>query len=143
VRVRHRTAARRHFRDGHAFAARRRGQIEPELRETVFKEADSHRGFAGDFVALVAQGHAKDVVLHIHAGLALVGVCECQAHTEGQTRREFSHGHLLYCTRGACFSLPKPFLEFETRTHHGLKGQRARSARLDKLKLIPQNPAEA
>jgi hypothetical protein len=37
-------------------------------------------------------------VLHIDAGLALVGVGERQAHTEGQTRHEFSHGHLLYCT---------------------------------------------
>jgi len=48
------------------------------------------------FVALIAQVHAKDVVLHIHAGLALI-MCLRRpgTHTAPKPAR-VSHGHLLY-----------------------------------------------
>ncbi len=50
------------------------GEIERKLRDALAYEAQIDRGFARDFVAIVAQGHAKDVVLRVNARLPRIVV---------------------------------------------------------------------
>ena len=67
--------SQRDRRNRHALAVGGRGQIEPEASvSAVLDEPHGHGGFAGDFVGLVAERDAEDVVLDVDAGLSRIGI---------------------------------------------------------------------
>src|ERR1035437_3279165 len=87
MRELYRRAARRHRRNTHTLAARGRRQIERERFEAALDKADVNSSLAQDFVRIVTERYAKDVVLDIDAGLARIVVSR-QRQREGQGQRE-------------------------------------------------------